>query len=116
MQRESDGNRSREFVQCQKLFITTWGSLHPETTIVVLEHIFMTNTIETNRIAIESLRSQKIIAGQVLSYRSLSTAESVPFEHSVKPTRIILGDHPWFWVVSPADAERLMNAGYDLAN
>jgi hypothetical protein len=90
--------------------------LLPKTTISVLELTFMTDTIETNRISIDTLRSQKIIAGQVLSYRSLSTAESVRFEHSVKPTRIILGNHPWFWVVSPADAERLMNAGYDTAN
>ena len=75
----------------------------------------MTHTIETNGIAIETLRSQKIITGQVLSYRSLSTAEYVRFEHSLRPTRIILGDHSWYWIVSPADAERLMNAGYNFA-
>lgn len=71
---------------------------------------------ENNRASIETLRSKKIIAGQVLSYRSLATANAVRFEHCVKPVRIILGDHPWYWVVSPADAERLMAEGYDSAD
>ena len=32
-----------------------------------------------------------------------------------KPHRVILGDHPRYWVVSPADAERLTTAGYEYA-
>jgi len=31
---------------------------------------------------------------------------------AVKPMRIILGDDGKYWVVTPADAERLYRAGY----
>jgi hypothetical protein len=34
---------------------------------------------------------------------------------ATKPQRIILGDHPEFWVVRPVDAERLAQAGYEYA-
>ena len=57
---------------------------------------------------ITQLRSEGIVKGQLLSFGSLRTARSVCYEHSVRPMRIILGDHPNFWVVIPADAERLI--------
>lgn len=31
-----------------------------------------------------------------------------------KPQRIILGDAPFYWVVNPADAQRLVKAGYEM--
>jgi hypothetical protein len=65
--------------------------------------------------AISELQSKGIIKGQILSVSSLGTARSICYEHSLRPMRIILGDHPSFWVVTPADAERLMRAGYEMA-
>jgi len=64
--------------------------------------------------AITQLRSEGIVKGQILSFRSLGTARSVCYERSVRPMRIILGDYPEFWVVTPADAERLIRAGYEM--
>lgn len=38
------------------------------------------------------------------------------FAHgSVKPHRVILGENGKYWVVCPADAERLQKAGYEYA-
>ena len=65
--------------------------------------------------AISILRSNGIVKGHILSVSSLGTARSICYEHSVRPMRIILGDHPSFWVVTPADAERLMRVGYEMA-
>ena len=31
-----------------------------------------------------------------------------------KPQRIILGDAPFYWVVNNADAQRLIQAGYEM--
>ena len=28
---------------------------------------------------------------------------------------VILGDNDWFWIVCPADADKLIKAGYELA-
>ena len=36
-------------------------------------------------------------------------------KHCVKPMRVILGDDMKFWVVCPADAEKLHKAGYEYA-
>lgn len=35
--------------------------------------------------------------------------------HCVNPHRVILGDDMKFWVVCPADAERLYRVGYEYA-
>jgi hypothetical protein len=48
------------------------------------------------------------------SFRSLDLAQSFALSCET-PYRVILGDHPCVWVVSPADAERLVKAGYDYA-
>jgi len=48
-------------------------------------------------------------------FRSLELAQSF-VNHATKPLRIVLGDHPEFWVVRPVDAERLVRAGYEYAN
>ena len=29
--------------------------------------------------------------------------------------RVIMGDCPWYWVVTPADSELLVRAGYEMA-
>ncbi len=60
------------------------------------------------------LKSKRIIRGSAYAYQSLANARSVCYEHSVKPSRIVMGDFPYYWVVSPADAERLVRAGYEL--
>ena len=64
--------------------------------------------------SITELKRQRLIRGHVSFYQSLSNARSACYEHSVKPSRIVMGDCPWYWVVSPADAERLTKAGYEL--
>ncbi len=28
--------------------------------------------------------------------------------------RVVMGDCPWYWVVSPADSQRLERAGYEI--
>ena len=65
--------------------------------------------------AIATLQSQGIIKSRVYSYSSLSSARSACYEHSTKPSRVILGEDLFFWVVTPADAERLIRAGYEVA-
>ena len=35
-------------------------------------------------------------------------------DHSVRPMRIIIGDDQKFWVCTPAVAERLLRAGYEM--
>ncbi len=48
-------------------------------------------------------------------FRSLDVADR--FAHNAtQPQRVILGDHPEIWVVTPADAEILVKAGYEYAN
>jgi hypothetical protein len=82
----------------------------PEATLLGME-----TTLEFNQESIRILKFEGIIQGQVLSYQSLSNARSASNTHSKKPMRVIMGDCPWFWVVSPVDAERLITAGYELA-
>ncbi len=48
------------------------------------------------------------------SFTSLALARSFA-SRCHKPHRIMLGDHPCYWVVSPADAECLARAGYECA-
>lgn len=48
------------------------------------------------------------------SFRSLDLARSFA-SGCHKPHRVMLGDHPQYWVVCPADAERLVKAGYEYA-
>jgi hypothetical protein len=57
------------------------------------------------------------INGTVIhGYRFTSLAIANEFSNGcLKPHRVILGDHPSFWVVCPADAERLLRAGYEFA-
>ena len=45
---------------------------------------------------------------------SIESARSLAYG-ATKPQRIMLGDHPELWVVTPADAERLVRAGYEYA-
>jgi len=47
-------------------------------------------------------------------FTNLNNAQTMTF-HASKPQRIILGDAPYYWVVTPADAERLIRAGYEMA-
>ncbi len=46
------------------------------------------------------------------SFRSRALATSFA-SRCHKPHRVMLGDHPRYWVVSPADAERLVRASYE---
>lgn len=48
------------------------------------------------------------------AFASVSAATAFA-ERCHKPQRVVLGDHPAVWVVSPADAERLARAGYEYA-
>jgi hypothetical protein len=59
----------------------------------------------------------KINGRQIYGFRFQSPELAKSFaEQATKPQRIILGDHPEFWVVRPVDAERLVRAGYEYAN
>ncbi|HEY3874909.1 MAG TPA: hypothetical protein VGM92_05500 [Candidatus Kapabacteria bacterium] len=78
------------------------------------------NSIQDNTESLSTLKAQGIVQGTVSSFRSFALARSSAYHH-VKPARIIMGDcttddcsSGWYWVVSPADAERLVQAGYEL--
>lgn len=47
-------------------------------------------------------------------YTTLAAARSAA-SHGVKPLRVMLGDDERFWVVTPADAQRLERMGYEYA-
>jgi hypothetical protein len=49
----------------------------------------------------------------VFKFKDLGLAESFVNRCSY-PMRIVMGDHPMYWVVTPADAQRLVKAGYEL--
>ena len=48
-------------------------------------------------------------------FHSRTRAFAFCYERCSAPMRVILGDDDMFWVVTPADAERLLRAGYELA-
>ena len=61
----------------------------------------------------------KSITGLVLKYEvvqfsSLVLAKSYT-AHSVKAAWIVLGDNDKYWIVCPADFEKLIRAGYQAA-
>jgi len=49
-------------------------------------------------------------------FESRTLAYSFCYERCSVPMRVILGDDDLFWVVTPADAARLVSAGYELAS
>jgi hypothetical protein len=49
-----------------------------------------------------------------LSYTDQTNATNAMLR-TAKPSRLILGDDSTFWLVTPADAERLHRAGYEYA-
>ena len=49
-------------------------------------------------------------------FHSRTRAFSFCLDRCVLPMRVILGDDAMFWVVTPADAERLLRAGYEIAD
>jgi hypothetical protein len=49
-------------------------------------------------------------------FRSRDHALSFRYERCVVPMRVILGDDELFWVVTPAEVERLLAAGYEIAD
>jgi hypothetical protein len=61
----------------------------------------------SNRIDIEGRR---IYFSQ---FTSLNAAELMTYR-AARPMRIIMGDAPFYWVVTPADAQRLVKAGYEM--
>lgn len=65
----------------------------------------------------EALNMKRIeIEGQTIyaiEFTSLEAAWEL-VNRSKKPQRIILGDAPTYWVVTPADAQRLIRAGYEM--
>jgi hypothetical protein len=48
-------------------------------------------------------------------FHSRTRAYSFCYERCIVPMRVLLGDDDMFWVVTPAEAERLLRAGYELA-
>lgn len=48
-------------------------------------------------------------------FRSRTHAFTFCYELCTSPMRVIHGDDHLFWVVTPADAERLISVGYELA-
>ena len=49
-------------------------------------------------------------------FRSRTHAFSFCYGRCTAPMRVILGDDELFWVVTPAEAERLLVAGYEIAD
>jgi hypothetical protein len=49
-------------------------------------------------------------------FTNRTTALSFRYDRCTQPMRVILGDDDMFWVVTPADAERLLHAGYEIAD
>ncbi len=47
-------------------------------------------------------------------FTCLDFAQSFAF-NATEPLWVMLGDHPQYWIVTPADAARLERAGYEYA-
>ncbi len=62
----------------------------------------------------EDNKTAGIYNSRISRYSSLAIAKQAKY-HSEKSSMIILGDDEKFWVVCMADAQRLVNAGYELA-
>lgn len=64
-------------------------------------------------------QTQTLVKGRIAAFRNLDNAHSY-VGHCVKPHWIVLGDHDedgengQYWVVTPADAQRLERAGYEI--
>lgn len=48
-------------------------------------------------------------------FRSRTYAFTFCYERCTTPMRVVHGDDDMFWVVTPADAERLLRSGYEMA-
>jgi hypothetical protein len=51
--------------------------------------------------------------GTIFRFRDLATARAFA-ERSEKAFAIVMGDHPYYWVVSPGQAKRLEALGYEI--
>jgi hypothetical protein len=51
---------------------------------------------------------------QIRAFRNLELAFSSAERHPGWAFCVVMGDCPWYWVVSPADASRLERAGYEI--
>jgi hypothetical protein len=54
------------------------------------------------------------VKGSIFKFSQLCIAQSF-VDRAKKILMIVLGDDGLFWVVSPADGERLITAGYEYA-
>lgn len=54
----------------------------------------------------------KLTENPIYKFSLLSAAELF-VERAIKPLQIIMGDDLEYWVCYPADAERLIQAGYE---
>ena len=50
---------------------------------------------------------------KALKYSKIESARNVAYDHAVKAMRIFCCDDMKFWVVSMADGEKLLAAGYE---
>ena len=61
---------------------------------------------------------QALVKSRIAVFRNLERANSYT-THCVKPHWVVLGnndgDNEEYWVVTPADAQRLVRAGYEMA-
>lgn len=61
---------------------------------------------------------QSLVKGRIAVFRNLELANSY-ITHCVKPHWMVLGDNDGdteeYWVVTPADAQRLVRSGYEMA-
>ena len=51
--------------------------------------------------------------GTIFRFRDLQTARAFASRTWEKPAVIVMGDHPFFWVVTPGQAKRLEALGYE---
>ena len=64
-----------------------------------------------------SPKLQALVKGHIAVFHSLELA-NLHVDHCIKPHWVVLGDHDGeigeYWVVTPADAQRLERAGYEM--
>lgn len=51
--------------------------------------------------------------GTIFRFRVLETARDFA-ARSPKATAIVMGDHPYYWIVTPGQAKRLEALGYEI--
>ncbi len=52
----------------------------------------------------------------MFKFSKLALAQDFIYNRATRPMRIIMGDDHLFWIVTPAEAHRLLKQGYELVD